>query len=211
MKAPKFISNTPDEKHCVQASVGMILGYFLPDRSFPMEKLEKITGFVEGKGAWEMEELLNYDKLGLESKVIVKSSYEEFGKRGFDYLEEILGHDVTEWVKENTGDIELEMQRSRKVAEKDLHEMRIPTDQDIASLLRDGWLVMVDVNSRKLNNKPGFSGHRVLIYEANSQGVTMHDPGLPAYPARSVSWQALERAWADPNEGSKMLIAVRAR
>lgn len=209
MKAPDFISNTPDDKHCVQASVGMVLKYFLPSQKFSMQDLEKFSGFVESKGAWEMEELLNYDKLGLKAKVIVNSSYEEFGKRGFKYLEEIMGHDVTEWAKENTGDIELEMKRSRAVAKKGIHEFRIPQRNDVCNLLADGWLVMVDINARKLNSKPGFAGHRVLIYRTDDESVTMHDPGLPAYPARKISWQALEDAWADPNEDSKMLIAIR--
>ena len=211
MKAPKFIPNTPDDKHCVQASVGMVMDYFLPEVKLSMNELERITGFVEGKGAWEMEELLNYDKYGLEAKVIVNSSYDEFGKRGFKYLEEIMGRDVTDWAKENTGDIELEMKRALEVATKGIHDFRIPTKSDINELLDADWLVMVDVNSRKLNKKQGFAGHRVLIYAADQQGVVMHDPGMPSHPARQVSWQDLEEAWADPNEDSKMLIAVRKK
>lgn len=211
MKAPKFIPNTPDDKHCVQACVGMILAYFLPERRFPMSELEKITGFVEGKGAWEMEELLNYDKYGLAAKVIVNSSYDEFGKRGFKYLEEIMGRDVADWAKENTGDIEIEKKRALEVATKGIHDFRIPTRSDINELLGAGWLVMVDVNSRKLNKRQGFAGHRVLIYAADQQSVVMHDPGMPPHPARQVSWQDLEEAWADPNEDSKMLIVVRKK
>ena len=211
MKDPKFISNAPDDKHCVQASVGMILDYFLPKRKFSKKELEKMTGFVEGKGTWEMSELLSYEDLGLESKVIVNISYDEFGKRGFEYLEEIMGHDVTEWAKENTGDIKIEMRRAHEVSKKDIHEFRIPNDKDIRNLLNEGWLVMVDVNARKLNQRSGFTGHRVLIYKADNEGVVMHDPGLPPLPARHVNWQDLEGAWADPNEDSKMLIAVRKK
>ncbi|HTB49137.1 MAG TPA: hypothetical protein VK712_03575 [Verrucomicrobiae bacterium] len=211
MKAPTFISNTTDDKHCVQASVGMVLGYFLPERKFSMAQLEKLTGFVEGKGAWEMEELLNYDRLGLEAVVIVNSSYEEFAKRGFDYLAEVMGSDIAQWAETQTGDIELEKKRAAEVAKKDIHEYRVPTREDIRRLLAEGWLVMLETNARKLNYQAGFTGHRVLVYAADVTGVTMHDPGRPAHQSRFVDWELLEQAWADPNENAKTLIAVRKR
>ena len=209
MKQPPFISNLDDSTHCVPASVGMVLGYFLPDRRFTMNELENLTGYVAGKGAWEMEELLRYPELGLEVQVILNVSYREFSERGFDYLEEIEGPDVIEWARENTGDIELEKRRAAEVAKSGIHVFRVPTRDDITNLLREGWLVMVAVNARKLNGEPGFAGHRILIYGADKQGVTMHDPGPPPQKARHVSWDDLERAWADPNDDAKMLIAVR--
>jgi hypothetical protein len=187
----------------------MVLDYFLPDRKFSIQDLEVLTGFVEGKGAYEMEELLNYSKLDLEAKVIINISYEEFAERGFEYIEEIVGLEIIQWIKDNTGDIELEKKRAAQVAKKDIHQRRIPTQANIKELLANDWLVMIDVNSRKLNKKSGFSGHRVLIYGADERGVVLHDPGPPPSPSRKVTWQALEDAWADPNEDSKMLIAVR--
>jgi hypothetical protein len=48
-----------------------------------------------------------------------------------------------------------------------------------------------------------------MIYDADVDGVVMHDPGPPSYESRKVDWKLLESAWADPNEDSKMLIAVR--
>lgn len=157
-----------------------------------------------------MEELLNYAKIGLESRVVTDSSYEEFSKRGFDYLEETDGPKIAQWAKANTGDIELEKKRAGEVSKQGVHVYREPTQDDIRKFLSEGWLVMLSVNARKLSGKPGFVGHRVLIYEANKAGVTMHDPGSPPYPSRKVSWPFLENAWSDPKESTKMLIAVRA-
>jgi hypothetical protein len=209
VKAPTFISNTADDAHCVQACVGMVLKYFLPHRSFSMRELEYLTGFVPSKGAWEMEELLNYPKLGLEAVITSDFSYKEFAKRGFEYLREIDGPEVAQWSIDNTGDIELEKRRANEVAKKNVHIQRTPNQEDIGQYLADGWLVMLGVNARKLNGNSGFVGHRVLIYMADKAGVTMHDPGSPPYLSRKVNWQLLESSWADPNEASKMLIAVR--
>jgi hypothetical protein len=133
----------------------MVLNYFLPDREFSMEELEKLTGYVPNKGAWEMEELLRYSELGLEPKVLINVSYQEFADRGLEYIEEIEGPEVTKWIRENTGDIELEKRRAAELAKKDIHVFRVPTEQDIKKFLNDGWLVMVAVNSAKLNGKEG--------------------------------------------------------
>jgi hypothetical protein len=209
LKVPVFIENTPDDKHCVQSCVGMVLNYFLPGRTFSMPELERFTGFVEGKGAWEMQELLNYSSLGLSAQVIVNMSYEEFAKRDFAYLAEVLGDETAEWAKSHTGDIGLEKQRAAEVAQSGLHIYREPNEDDICSFVEKDWLVMLEVNVRKLNNKEGFSGHRVLVYDATKgSGVVMHDPGLPPQPSRQVDWDLLEKSWADPNEYVKTLIAV---
>lgn len=43
MKKVPFYPNTPDQTHCVQAGIKIVLKSFLPDRDFSMEELEKLT------------------------------------------------------------------------------------------------------------------------------------------------------------------------
>lgn len=208
MIAPKFIPNTADGLHCVQASVGMILDYFLPNKKFSMNDLEKITGYVEGKYTQETSELLSYPDLGLDGFVMADFDYREYAERGIDYMTEVWGKETAEWELAHMDNIELDRAKAMRVFEKKLFNKKIPTREDVIELLGRGSLVMLFVNSRRLRGKEGFSGHRVLVYEANKQGVTMHDPGNPPLRSHKVSWNDLEPAWADPGDSHKFLVAV---
>jgi len=188
--------------------MGMVLDYFLPQQNFSIKQLEELTGFVKGKGAWEMAEILSYQSLGLQVKAITNTSYRKFAERGFEYLVEVDGPQVAEWSKEHTGDLMLEQKRAKKVAEKGLAERRVPSREDIKRCLDQDQLVLLAVNAKRLNGKSGFFGHRVLIYSADDTGVIMHDPGLPQKPSRNVDWDLLEAAWADPSKDAKLLISV---
>ena len=69
LKVP-FYSNTPDEMHCYQASLRMILNYFLPEKDYSWEELEKITAKVEGLWTWQYAGTLWMQKQGFEIKNI---------------------------------------------------------------------------------------------------------------------------------------------
>ncbi len=208
MKTPAFASNSSDDLHCVQACVDMTLQHFLPDQTFSGQELEERTGFTKGKATWEMAAILNYLQLGLEVKVITAVSYQRLADKWSEYLQETMGAKGAQWSMDYTGDEKLERQRAAKVAKIGIAEERIPTKKDIVEYISSGWLVTIILNSRKLNNKDGYFGHSVLIYDVNKSGVIMHDPGLPAIPGRQVDWSILEEAWSDPSKQAKLLVAV---
>ena len=67
---------------------------------------------------------------------------------------------------------------------------------------------MLLVNSKALNNKEGYTGHRVLVYGYDDSGVIMQDPGpndANDTEDRKVSWDQIDKAW----QNAKELIAIR--
>lgn len=69
MKNVPFFANTPDDTHCVQASFRIILKYFLPERDFSYDQLDKMSRYRLGKSTWWPPMLLELQKLDLEVKV----------------------------------------------------------------------------------------------------------------------------------------------
>jgi hypothetical protein len=53
---------------------------------------------------------------------------------------------------------------------------RTATLEELKELLNDGWLVGIDLNSRALNEKEGYS--MVIIFSFEN-GIFTLDPGLP--------------------------------
>ena len=51
-KIVPFYTNTSDDTHCYQAGLKMILKYFIPDKDFSWEELDKFTAKVEDLWTW---------------------------------------------------------------------------------------------------------------------------------------------------------------
>ena len=210
MKAPALVPNLPDDMHCVQCCAKMVIDYFHPERQVSIEELEKATAFGPS-GTWEMHELLNYEGLGIEAKMIADFDYAAFAKDPETYLRKTVGPKLAERFLAQTNDIELEKQGSQEVANKNLAEVRIPTKKDVLHYIKSGWLVMLLVNIRKLHEpeEKGYMGHRILAYDTTEKGVIINDPGAPARAGALLDWTKLERAWADPKPKAKAMIIVR--
>lgn len=67
------------------------------------------------------------------------------------------------------------------------------------------------VNSRKLNNKPGYSSHSVVLKGLDGDHFFLHDPSFPISPHRSIEFSLFESAWAYPSDKIKTITAIRLR
>jgi hypothetical protein len=59
MQAVPFFANTPDDTHCFQAVIRGILKYFLPDRKFSWEELDRMSAQKPGMATWPQQMLIN--------------------------------------------------------------------------------------------------------------------------------------------------------
>jgi predicted AAA+ superfamily ATPase len=87
------------------------------------------------------------------------------------------------------------------------HETRRATIQDIETMLQQGYLVGAEINSRILNNKPGFALHYVLIQAHTDTSFSINDPGggsAPPMENRLVSKKDLERALGEDGANSEV-------
>ena len=91
-----FYSNTPDDTHCFQAAMRMVLKYFWPNRDFSWKELEKITAKIEGLWTWPMAGLLWMEEHGFDVFDIEMFDYRQFVKKGGQYLMDTFGRDIGE-------------------------------------------------------------------------------------------------------------------
>ncbi len=210
MRVP-FISNTPDNIHCLPVSFMMIIRAFDPSFATPLSEWAGIVGFEEGKGTWANASLVWLKEHGYDVKHITRFDYHAFSLNPEEYLLHAAGEEVGRWQIKHTN-IPAEVERVKKLLEAEtIIQKRIPDQGDIRRYLDEGYLLRACVNLSRLNGKDGYIGHAVVITNYSEDGVYIHDPGLPPVENRFVSWDDFEAVWADPNDDAKELDAVRLR
>ncbi len=190
----------------------MILKYFLSDKDFSMSELEQFSGKLPGMSTWPQQMVLSLSKMGFDVFMVEGFDGQAFIKEGTEYLRRAFGEEAAAWQVANS-DIAQE-QRTYRALLNDPSirvENRIPDLNELKPLLQKGYLLNVVVNSRKLNGQDGYLGHSVVVYEITDSEFIFHDPGLPAGPARKVTYEAFEKAWADPNSTAKNYIAIKLK
>lgn len=195
MKQVPFFANTPDDTHCVQAAFRIILKYFLPERDFSFKKLDQMSRKQLGKGTWWPPLLLECTKLGLQVKDIAPFDYSVFIRSGESYVRGFYPEEAADYHLNRTN-LTLLRPMLPEFLKKVSVKARPATITDVKNLLAEGWLVAAAVNSRTLNNKPGFSGHVIVVFDfnENKDSFWIHDPGLPAHENRQVPHADLSTA-----------------
>lgn len=212
MQAVPFYANTPDDTHCFQAAMKMILGFFMPEREFSWVDLEKLSAKAEGMSTWPQQMLLSLVDLGFEVVDIGNFDAQAFIAEGADYLYRTYDQETADW-QVKWSDIPQEQAIFKKVLKSpDIHtEDRVATWTDLQKYLHEDYLVTCNINSQKLNNKSGYIGHSVVVYDIDDNSITLHDPGPPPIEGRKVSRADFEAAWAYPNEDATNVIAIKPK
>lgn len=205
-----FYANTSDNTHCFQAALKMVMKYFWPDKDYSWKELEEITAQVEGLWTWPMAGLLWLQERGVEVKIIEIFDYKKFAQFGGQYLIDEYGEEVGRAQIEH-GDIEQERGLAKEFIKKMAIKKSIPTIDDLKNLLTQEYLVICNVNSRRLNNKEGYSGHFIVVKGFDDKYLFLHDPGLPPFKNRLVDFNLFENAWAYPNYKAKNIIALKLK
>lgn len=209
MKKVPFFAN-PDNQHCLQAGIKSILKYFLPDKDFSWKELEQLTDFVEGKGTWTNKVLVSLHEMGFDVVDISTFDIDAFITRGGDYLIERYGSEAGEYAVKMSN-IPQEQATYKLVKKLNIHKHREPTLNNIKHLLDHGWLVCSTVNSKHLNDKPGFEGHFIVITGYDSSGLIIHDSGPDPLENRHVEYSKFNDTWSIPDKNSRLLSAFRLK
>jgi len=207
LNKPVFHANK-DKSHCAQACIKSIFSITNPDEEFSWKKLEELTDYIEGHGAWAYKELLTLSEYGLEVEYITNFNIQRFINEGFSYIEDEFGKEVADYERTQPHDYNKVKQQMQQSLDKGLVKQREGRVEDIKSYIDDGWYVMLLLNSKALNNKEGYTGHRVLVYGYDNDELLMHDPGpndKNETEGRKVNWELLDKAWGNAKE----MVAVR--
>jgi hypothetical protein len=202
-----FFSNTPDNFHCFQAALRMVLAYYIPGRTYDWEELDRVTAHTANY-TWPSAGLLYCASIGFILRVIDDLDYERFCLEGYDYLVELAGKEIAEDQRINS-DLPQEMRYAKQLIATLPVEKRIPSRIDITECLEKGMLVVCNVNLSALDNKAGYTAHFVVAIGANDRGIWLHDPGLPPRQNEFIQWNRFEPAWSYPDERARNIMAFR--
>lgn len=208
MKNVPFYANLPDDLHCFEASIRMVLKYFMPEREFTWEEIEKLTGKKEGLWTWPQHAMVELLSMGFDVIDVEDFDFRAFIQSPLEFLKVQYGE---EGAREQIvhSDLEAEKQYAQEFMQHGKQVARIPDFSDIRSFLDKGYLTGCLVNSKVLNGKEGYVGHFVVVFDCNNETITFHDPGLPPQPNRTVSLIDFKRAWAYLTEKAKAVIAIK--
>lgn len=199
-----FFKNTKDNTHCFQACLKMILKNYFPFEQYSFKKLDKITGKQAGKWTWPMKGIIFLQSKGLLLKHINNFNYEAFGRNSYSYLRRVWRDKEFYDAQVSNSNIPYESSVAKLYATKGIHRKKRPEQHDLFKLLRDGCILMCNVNYYALHCKTGYSGHFVVVYKIVNDKVYLHDPGLPGQRDMIVSLTTFMKAWR-----GRDLIAVR--
>ena len=203
-----FYQNTPDNKHCFQACLKMLTKYFWPSQDYSWEELDKHTAKLRGFWTWPMAGVLWLRNKGVEVVDIEVFDYKKFIEKKEKYLLSFYGQEAgTEQIKYTN--IKQELIFAKEFKERVVIDNKIPSKKDIKKLLDSGYILICCINQMALNEKKGYVGHFILVTGCNENYIFIHDPGLPAYENRKVTYELFEKAWAYPDEKVKNILAFR--
>lgn len=203
-----FYSNTPDNTHCYQAALRMVLKYFLPDKEYSWEELEKFTAKKEGLWTWPTQAHMNLIKMGFDVIDMDDFDSKKFVREGGKYLIEKYGEEVGK-KQIIRSDMKQEIKLMKEYETFKKHTMKLPGFEDIKIALRKGYIVICNVNMYALNDKSGYAGHFVVVYGNDDENFYLHDPGLPPSKNRKVSYKQFQKAWDYPDKNARNLTAFK--
>jgi hypothetical protein len=199
-----FYAN-PDDTHCFQAAIRMVVKCFRPAEEYSWTQLDAITGKVDGYGTWPFAGLMWLHEQGLDVRNIELMDNSRFAREGRSYVAEFC----PELAAPLPPDLSSEQTAAARFVKLVRCETRIPDLDDVRDFLAAGYLAICNVNSRLLNGRDGYMGHFVVVTSCDATGLVLHDPGPPGEARRRVPIGTFEKAWAYPTERVKSLVAVR--
>jgi hypothetical protein len=192
MKPIPFYANHEDNHHCMLAVYRSVFDYFY-DEKISWAELEALTGYEPKKAAWSLTIISYLTKRGMNIRMIEPFDYVRYYAIGESYLEEFFPSAEKDWQLEHGNILEIRP-LIPDFLERVKYELKKPTLEDIDSMLVEDRLVILTLDSRVLNDKPGYFSHAVLVIKDAGDHYIIHDPGLPPQPSRHVSKQKLYAA-----------------
>lgn len=189
----------PDNTHCFQASLKMVIESFYPKRIYGYHKLDMITSHQEGLWTWPLAGLTWMIKNGFDIRVIELFDLKAFIEEPERYLYKYYGAEVAKAQIEHS-DIASEVEHARSLCENPNVMNKIPSLHDLRNLLQDGFLLIVNVNSRVLSQNNGYEGHFVVVRGFDEDFLYLNDSSRVDGENIKVSHSIFKLAWYYPDK-----------
>jgi hypothetical protein len=188
----------------------MILSYFISYKEYSWSELYELTDKKPDKWTWPMRSMLNLEKLGFEIVNIESFNYSKFIENPKAYLYQEYGEEVALAQIQNS-DIDIEVQNAKDFMEKIESIYKIPDLEDLKSLLDQGFMLLLNVNNRILENRSGYVGHAIIIKEIGENEIVLNNPASKNGENNVHSLAEFMPAWSYPDEKARNIMAVRLK
>lgn len=182
---------------CALACYTMVAKYFFPGTTF--KQIAKASDWEPGYIVWAFKfwkwildrgiRVTDYDLVSLQA----------WANEGMEGLQKSVSKKEFEFYKKGTKDLEAFSDDIRKIMKHKnfRYKRQKPKFSDLRSAFKSGAVCEVVLDARTLDDREGFSLHRVVIVDVNSDTVTFHDPRKIPRPARRESLDLFKRAWLE--------------
>lgn len=185
----------PDNTHCFQACLKMVLKYFFPEKDFTYKELDKISDKQKDKWTWICAATAELKNMKLKTRVYSKFDYNDFMKNGVSYVRNFYDKKTAETVIKMSG-IRSEIENAKKMIEKNIFELKELSFDNIENWFKEGYMIILIVDYGTLNNEPEFAGHFVVLTGFDEKNVYVHDPSSEkGSPNRKVGKKLFTKAW----------------
>ena len=174
---PVFFENLPDNLHCLQASVMMVLHSL--GHPAQWHEIDRATGFRDGLYSWTITGAATLASYVGGVRFYSQLDYKRFAQEGEAYLATQLSPEHMAVQKQRaTAGFVRERQAAAPFVASNRYEMRALWPTELVGLLGNN-LVIMNAKTEILypGNQPG--GHFVVLYASDGESVWLHDPGLP--------------------------------
>lgn len=211
LKQIPFFPN-PDSFHCQQAAVKSVLKYFFPDSYYSDVEIDKGTSQTGGT-TWFPPAVIYLTQEGLSVQLYTpaKLDYEEFAKRGKEYIRDMTNPSWAQ-IQEEEGafrNLWTVQMAAKKMLEKHLVKREAVDIQELGRKLDSPDVLAIGKTYYPWLSgihKPG-RGHFIVIIQSHDQrSWRIHDSGPPPRPDRIVP----KELGFDPMF-SEVLIVTRER
>ena len=196
----------PDDSHCFQACLKMILKYFFPERDFTYEELETISDKPENKWTWLCAVSVKLKNMGLKVKHYSVFDYNDFVKSGEDYIRKTYEKSIAEKMIRLT-DIKSEVENSDRMLKENVFELKEVSLRDVENWFKDGYTAIFLINCSIINKESGYEGHYVVLTGFDDENVFINDPDRwKGSPNRKVEKDLFVKAWSFPEKENTVIL-----
>jgi hypothetical protein len=199
-----------DENHCFQACLKMVLAYWLPNREFSFEELDKLSGHKAGKWTWQGKTILYLIENDFEVVNIENLDYQALAEKGEKYLTSIWTKEVFN-IQKKYSDLAFEQQVAQKLIKnkKIILKQNEAEIEDIFDLFNKNYTILVSVNPYTIRNEDGYASHMVVITSLDEKNIIIHDPGPPGFLNKKINRNVFEKAMTKPAKEDTNILAIK--
>jgi hypothetical protein len=192
LKIP-YVSNSGNA--CALACYTMVAKYFFPNVTF--DEIAKISEWEPGYVVWAFKFWYWIMEKGIQVEDYDLIALEAWANEGIGGLKKSISKKEFEFYKKNTKDLEILTKDIQKVMSHKnfIYHQQKPEFYNLTKAFSEGGVCEVVLDSRTLDNRDGFSLHRVVVLDIADKEITFHDPREKPRPARQESVKLFEKAW----------------